>query len=163
MPNLDLSLILGNCVTLVLYDPSDEHCATAECKRLTICEITFSSLAILEAMIRIVALGARGYWSDSWNRLDLVIIACGIIDFIPGVDSGGLRAFRTTRVLRPLRVVNRFPSLRILVRLLLDIIPLLGSVMMLCVFLFLAFGITGVQVRLWCYVTARLGFHFYSL
>ena len=38
------------------------------------------------------------------------------------------------------------PGLRILVRLLMDTIPLLGSVMVLCLFLFATFGIMGVQL-----------------
>lgn len=143
-----LLLILANCVTLTLYSPMDQRCETTQCQRLRVCEITFSSLAILECMIRIIAEGGiPGYWRDPWNRLDLAIVTCGIIDFIPGVTGGGsIKAFRTTRVLRPLRVVNRFPSLRILVRLLLDIIPMLGNVMVLCIFLFVTFGIMSVQL-----------------
>lgn len=141
-----LALILANCITLVLYNPMDPRCETTQCKRLKSCEISFSSLAFLECLVRITALGFKGFWSDAWNRLDLAIVTCGIIDFIPGVNSGSIKAFRTTRVLRPLRVVKRFPSLRILVRLLLDIIPMLGSVMVLCIFLFVTFGITSVQL-----------------
>ena len=100
----------------------------------------------MECAIRITALGFRGFWRNNWNKLDFIIVAFGIIDFVPGVESGFFVALRTVRVLRPLRVVNRFPSLRILVRLLLDTIPLLGSVMVLCLFLFATFGIMGVQL-----------------
>lgn len=164
-------------------------------------EIMFSALALFECIIRITGDGFKKYWSDNWNRMDFIIVCCGVIDFFPGIESGALSALRTTRVLRPLRVVNRFPStflrlhltslacafisqpfwlscellaeysfvssfnlsfshlflspaslvarppgLRMLVRLLLDTIPLLGSVLVLCLFLFSAFGIMGVQL-----------------
>jgi hypothetical protein len=62
------------------------------------------------------------------------------------MESGALSALRTMRVLRPLRVVNRFPRLRILVRLLMDIIPMLANVLLLCIFLFTSMGIIGVQL-----------------
>lgn len=141
-----LIMILGNCVTLALFDPRDRECKTASCQRLQIAVICFSAFAVLECIIRIVALGLKVYWADPWNRLDLLIVACGIIDFIPGAETSWLGAFRTTRVLRPLRFVNRFPSLRILVQLMLDIVPMLGSVAVMCMFVFASFGIMGVQL-----------------
>ncbi|KAG8446311.1 hypothetical protein GDO86_013952 [Hymenochirus boettgeri] len=55
-------------------------------------------------------------------------------------------AVRTVRVLRPLRAINRVPSMRILVTLLLDTLPMLGNVLLLCFFVFFIFGIVGVQL-----------------
>ncbi|CAH6786609.1 Cacna1h [Phodopus roborovskii] len=57
-----------------------------------------------------------------------------------------LSAIRTVRVLRPLRAINRVPSMRILVTLLLDTLPMLGNVLLLCFFVFFIFGIVGVQL-----------------
>jgi len=57
-----------------------------------------------------------------------------------------LTAIRTIRVLRPLRAINRVPSMRILVNLLLDTLPMLGNVLLLCFFVFFIFGIVGVQL-----------------
>lgn len=111
-----------------------------------ICEIGLTAFFSVECLVRVCALGVRGYFRQGWNRLDFLIVITALVDFLPGVDSGPLSVLRTMRVLRPLRVVNRFPSLRILVHLLLDIIPMLGSVMVLCSFLFLTFGIVGVQL-----------------
>uniref|UniRef100_A0A672LQ10 Voltage-dependent T-type calcium channel subunit alpha-1I-like n=1 Tax=Sinocyclocheilus grahami TaxID=75366 RepID=A0A672LQ10_SINGR len=55
-------------------------------------------------------------------------------------------AIRTVRVLRPLKAINRVPSMRILVNLLLDTLPMLGNVLLLCFFVFFIFGIIGVQL-----------------
>ena len=53
---------------------------------------------------------------------------------------------RAVRVLRPLRTVNRVPGMRVLVRSLLDALPAMGSVVVLTSFIFLVFGIIGVEL-----------------
>ena len=168
MENAVLLMILGNCITLVMFDSEDRNCLNPACKKLKVrlaecliaqlrsncasiwylffcakpfltshwyntfsfvvafffclqilsdlylClqtfEILFSGMALIECIIRITGDGFRFYWRDNWNRMDFIIVCCGIIDFFPGIESGALSALRTTRVLRPLRVVNRFPS-----------------------------------------------------
>merc|ERR1712054_77451 len=104
-------------------------------------------------VVKMLALGVfqggaeRGeaYFVSAWNRFDFVIVVTGLIDFLPGVEGGSLRALRTFRVLRPLRAINKFPKLRVLVKLLLDTIPMLSAVGMLCFFIFFVFGIVAVQ------------------
>lgn len=49
--------------------------------------------------------------------------------------------------------LNRFSGMRILVMLLLDTLPMLGNVLLLCFFVFFIFGIIGVQ--LWAGVLRR--------
>ncbi|CAF4477335.1 unnamed protein product [Rotaria sp. Silwood2] len=66
--------------------------------------------------------------------------------FIPG-DHLSLSAIRTVRILRPLDVIHRVSSMRILVMLLLDTLPMLGNVLLLCFFLSLfIFVVIGVQL-----------------
>ncbi|CAF5011670.1 unnamed protein product, partial [Rotaria sp. Silwood1] len=69
-----------------------------------------------------------------------------LVEFLIPGDHVSLSAIRTVRVLRPLRVINRVPSMRILVMLLLDTLPMLGNVLLLCFFIFFIFGIIGVQL-----------------
>jgi len=82
---------------------------------------------------------------SAWNRFDCFIVITGLIDFVPGLDGGSLSSLRTFRVLRPLRAINKFPKLKILVTILLDTIPMLASVGMLCFLIFMVFGILAVQ------------------
>ena len=57
-----------------------------------------------------------------------------------------------------------FPGMRILVMLLLDTLPMLGNVLLLCFFVFFIFGIIGVQLwagllRQRCYIpTTKLDY-----
>ena len=66
--------------------------------------------------------GKLGYLGDSWNRLDCFIVIAGALEYCLHLDNMNLTAIRTIRVLRPLRAINRVPSMRILVMLLLGVV-----------------------------------------
>ncbi|XP_028311425.1 voltage-dependent T-type calcium channel subunit alpha-1I-like [Gouania willdenowi] len=70
----------------------------------------------------------------------------GMVEYSLDLQNINLSAIRTVRVLRPLKAINRVPSMRILVNLLLDTLPMLGNVLLLCFFVFFIFGIIGVQL-----------------
>uniref|UniRef100_A0A671SVZ1 Voltage-dependent T-type calcium channel subunit alpha n=1 Tax=Sinocyclocheilus anshuiensis TaxID=1608454 RepID=A0A671SVZ1_9TELE len=100
-------------------------------------------------VIKMVALGIFGkkcYLGDTWNRLDFFIVLAGMLEYSLNLQNVSFSAVRTVRVLRPLRAINRVPSMRILVTLLLDTLPMLGNVLLLCFFVFFIFGIVGVQL-----------------
>ncbi|CAB1457734.1 unnamed protein product [Pleuronectes platessa] len=102
-----------------------------------------------EMVMKMVALGIigqSGYLGDTWNRLDFFIVLVGMLEYSLDGHNVSLSAIRTVRVLRPLRAINRVPSMRILVTLLLDTLPMLGNVLALCFFVFFIFGIVGVQL-----------------
>lgn len=122
-------------------------------------------------MVAMGMCGKNTYLADSWNRLDFFIVLAGLLEYVMHVENLNLTAIRTIRVLRPLRAINRIPSewpspsflqyppcsylhlffplssgMRILVMLLLDTLPMLGNVLLLCFFVFFIFGIIGVQL-----------------
>ncbi|CAI2356326.1 unnamed protein product [Caenorhabditis sp. 36 PRJEB53466] len=151
---ITMAVIMINCVTLGMYRPCEDgpDCNTYRCQILDIIDNCIFVYFAIEMVIKIMALGFTGpaaYMSDTWNRLDFFIVMAGIAEFILHEYLGGninLTAIRTVRVLRPLRAVNRIPSMRILVNLLLDTLPMLGNVLLLCFFVFFIFGIVGVQL-----------------
>ncbi|NXF33283.1 CAC1I protein, partial [Nyctibius bracteatus] len=103
----------------------------------------------MEMILKMVALGIFGkkcYLGDTWNRLDFFIVMAGMVEYSLDLQNINLSAIRTVRVLRPLKAINRVPSMRILVNLLLDTLPMLGNVLLLCFFVFFIFGIIGVQL-----------------
>ncbi|CAG9531711.1 unnamed protein product [Cercopithifilaria johnstoni] len=150
---ITMFVILINCVTLGMYRPCEDNdnCTTYRCYVLSTTDHVIFAYFALEMMIKIVALGFYGsaaYLSDTWNRLDFFIVCAGCAEYLLQEYLGNinLTAIRTIRVLRPLRAVNRIPSMRILVNLLLDTLPMLGNVLLLCFFVFFIFGIIGVQL-----------------
>uniref|UniRef100_A0A8C5BLU5 Voltage-dependent T-type calcium channel subunit alpha n=1 Tax=Gadus morhua TaxID=8049 RepID=A0A8C5BLU5_GADMO len=74
------------------------------------------------------------------------VFVCVMLEYSLNLQNVSFSAVRTVRVLRPLRAINRVPSMRILVTLLLDTLPMLGNVLLLCFFVFFIFGIVGVQL-----------------
>uniref|UniRef100_A0A8C2F2Q4 Voltage-dependent T-type calcium channel subunit alpha n=1 Tax=Cyprinus carpio TaxID=7962 RepID=A0A8C2F2Q4_CYPCA len=142
---VSMLVILLNCVTLGMFQP----CQDLECHsdRCSILQVTHTY--ITHMVVKMVDLGIYGpkcYLGDTWNRLDLFIVMAGMLEYSLDGHNVSFSAIRTVRVLRPLRAINRVPSMRILVTLLLDTLPMLGNVLLLCFFVFFIFGIVGVQL-----------------
>uniref|UniRef100_A0A8C1MZ53 Voltage-dependent T-type calcium channel subunit alpha n=1 Tax=Cyprinus carpio TaxID=7962 RepID=A0A8C1MZ53_CYPCA len=149
-PWASMLVILLNCVTLGMFQPcEDSHCDTERCKILEDFDDFIFAFFAVEMVIKMVALGIFGkkcYLGDTWNRLDFFIVLAGMLEYSLNLQNVSFSAVRTVRVLRPLRAINRVPSMRILVTLLLDTLPMLGNVLLLCFFVFFIFGIVGVQL-----------------
>ncbi|XP_041670755.1 voltage-dependent T-type calcium channel subunit alpha-1G isoform X2 [Cheilinus undulatus] len=143
-------VILLNCVTLGMFHPCEDiDCASERCKILQDFDDFIFAFFAIEMVIKMVALGIFGkkcYLGDTWNRLDFFIVVAGMLEYSLNLQNVSFSAVRTVRVLRPLRAINRVPSMRILVTLLLDTLPMLGNVLLLCFFVFFIFGIVGVQL-----------------
>uniref|UniRef100_A0A668TI05 Voltage-dependent T-type calcium channel subunit alpha n=1 Tax=Oreochromis aureus TaxID=47969 RepID=A0A668TI05_OREAU len=143
-------VILLNCVTLGMFHPCEDiNCDSERCKILQDFDDFIFAFFAIEMVIKMVALGIFGkkcYLGDTWNRLDFFIVLAGMLEYSLNLQNVSLSAVRTVRVLRPLRAINRVPSMRILVTLLLDTLPMLGNVLLLCFFVFFIFGIVGVQL-----------------
>eukprot|EP01062_Namystynia_karyoxenos_P002769 TRINITY_DN1097_c0_g2_i1.p1 TRINITY_DN1097_c0_g2~~TRINITY_DN1097_c0_g2_i1.p1 ORF type:complete len:2446 (+),score=704.96 TRINITY_DN1097_c0_g2_i1:141-7478(+) len=165
-----LAAVLLCTVTLAIEDPTDTQEKKWTTRLVSVSDDVFTIIFSLEAALKMVGLGLchapwhgpdpppheGGYFRNWWNILDFVICVTGFfqlvgLDRASGADSGdsesssfnGLRAFR---LLRPLRAVSRFPSVRILVNSLLASLPRLSSVFVLYSVFIFVFGIIAVQV-----------------
>nr|XP_061837564.1 voltage-dependent T-type calcium channel subunit alpha-1H-like isoform X1 [Nerophis lumbriciformis] len=148
--HVSMLVILLNCVTLGMFQPcEDVACLSEWCRILQVLDDCIFAFFAVEMIIKMVALGIFGsncYLGDKWNQLDFVIVMAGVLEYSLDGQNASFSAIRTVRVLRPLRAINRVPSMRILVTLLLDTLPMLGNVLLLCFFVFFIFGIVGVQL-----------------
>ncbi|XP_028935543.1 voltage-dependent T-type calcium channel subunit alpha-1G isoform X8 [Ornithorhynchus anatinus] len=147
---VSMLVILLNCVTLGMFQPCEDiACDSQRCRILQGFDDFIFAFFAVEMIVKMVALGIFGkkcYLGDTWNRLDFFIVIAGMLEYSLDLQNVSLSAVRTVRVLRPLRAINRVPSMRILVTLLLDTLPMLGNVLLLCFFVFFIFGIVGVQL-----------------
>uniref|UniRef100_A0A4X1VAJ1 Voltage-dependent T-type calcium channel subunit alpha-1G n=1 Tax=Sus scrofa TaxID=9823 RepID=A0A4X1VAJ1_PIG len=147
---LGMLVILLNCVTLGMFRPCEDiACDSQRCRILQAFDDFIFAFFAVEMVVKMVALGIFGkkcYLGDTWNRLDFFIVIAGMLEYSLDLQNVSFSAVRTVRVLRPLRAINRVPSMRILVTLLLDTLPMLGNVLLLCFFVFFIFGIVGVQL-----------------
>uniref|UniRef100_A0A8C5G7C7 Voltage-dependent T-type calcium channel subunit alpha n=1 Tax=Gouania willdenowi TaxID=441366 RepID=A0A8C5G7C7_GOUWI len=147
---VSIMVILLNCVTLGMYQPCENiDCTSDRCQILQAFDAFIYIFFALEMVVK-MGLGIFGhqcYLGDTWNRLDSSSSWLGkMVEYSLDLQNINLSAIRTVRVLRPLKAINRVPSMRILVNLLLDTLPMLGNVLLLCFFVFFIFGIIGVQL-----------------
>ena len=42
----------------------------------------FTSVFILESLLKIIALGFKGFWVSGWNRFDLFVVISSIVDIL---------------------------------------------------------------------------------
>ena len=113
-----LMLILGSCVTVAIDNPLNNPDGMTSLS-LRITNEVFSSLFILEAVIKIIALGflfnGKGsYLKNPWNIMDLLIILFNIFSTaITSNNFKGAKVLRLLRVLRPLRVISKNEGLKV--------------------------------------------------
>ena len=105
----------------------------------------------LEMVFKVVAFGfvshREAYLRDPWNQLDFVVVSSAWMPIlVPNMSGSTFSAARAFRALRPLRALKRVPGMPKLVNSMLSSIPKLANVAVLCAFIFLVFGIAGVQL-----------------
>ena len=151
-----LTFISANCITLAMERPNIPPWST-ERHILTICNHVFTVVFAVEMVMKAIAfqlfLGPDCYFSDNWNRMDGTLVIISLVDAsitaVVGKKSkifGMLRVFRLVRALRPLRVINRAPGLKLVVQTLLSSLKPIGNIVLICCTFFIIFGILGVQV-----------------
>ncbi|XP_034241357.1 sodium channel protein para isoform X3 [Thrips palmi] len=110
----------------------------------------FTVIFFLEMLIKWLALGFQKYFTNAWCWLDFVIVMVSLINFVASlVGAGGIQAFktmRTLRALRPLRAMSRMQGMRVVVNALVQAIPSIFNVLLVCLIFWLIFAIMGVQL-----------------
>ncbi|XP_031636806.1 sodium channel protein para isoform X42 [Contarinia nasturtii] len=110
----------------------------------------FTVIFFLEMLIKWVALGFKAYFNNAWCWLDFVIVMVSLINFVASLcGAGGIQAFktmRTLRALRPLRAMSRMQGMRVVVNALVQAIPSIFNVLLVCLIFWLIFAIMGVQL-----------------
>ena len=94
-----------------------------------------TGLFTMELILKVIANGfafngKHSYMQNSWNIADFFIVVISLIQYpLSQYKLAFLRVLRMFRVLRPLRMISRFPGLRIAVISLMQSVPHIGNVM----------------------------------
>ena len=161
---LSITIILLNCVTLAMEDPTQKEETQAD----LIWEYTFQGLYTVEMLFKIIGMGffwnKGSYLRDPFNILDFVIImsayvtiAQPLMEQITGAEEKtvvmdeeeeglSLSSLRAFRVLRPLRAITSIRGLKILVQSVITSLPFLKHTIIVLLFFFLIFAIAGVNL-----------------
>ncbi|BFZ01527.1 hypothetical protein BsWGS_04567 [Bradybaena similaris] len=116
---------------------------------ITLCNVLFAILFTIEMFLKWFGLGLSAYFSSGWTILDFCIVLISILALIG--DAMGVshlatfRSLRTFRALRPLRAVSRWHGMKIVVNALVNAIPAIINVFLVCMVFWLIFSIMGVQ------------------
>ena len=147
--NLIMLFIILNSIGMANYDYIDDK-AVMNIYLNAIFNV-FSLIFTLEAAIKIIALGfvfgKNTYLRDPWNVIDFFIVVTGLMDFLQGFigDVVSLKSLRVLRILRPLKGIKTMPILRKQVAALLRSVMGLVNVSVFLLFIFILFGIMGLQ------------------
>jgi hypothetical protein len=146
-------IIIANSVMLCLHDMDDRIKGPSYWSdrnyQLDKVDLVFTMIFILECACKIIAKGfifhKFSYLRDPWNWLDFFVVIISLLNFLPAVNSGGLKSLRTFRILRPLRTINRMPKMKHLIEALFASLPGLFGVLVFLGFTFILFAIFGIQ------------------
>ena len=144
-----LITIMLNCCTMAWESPLDPP-GTWKAHFIDQCESVFLWVYTVEMLTKMLAYGLfwhrSAYLRDPWCQLDFIVVTLAWIPILTSWQMTNASVVRSVRALRPLRALKTMPEMRMLVGSILEILPKMGSVSMLCGFVFLVFGIVGVQL-----------------
>ncbi|XP_030381070.1 voltage-dependent T-type calcium channel subunit alpha-1G [Scaptodrosophila lebanonensis] len=120
----------------------------------------FTAVFILEANMKLVALGWRLYLKDRWNQLDVGIVLLSIVgivleeletNIIP-INPTIIRVMRVLRIARVLKLLKMAKGIRALLDTVMQALPQVGNLGLLFFLLFFIFAALGVELfgRLEC-------------
>ncbi|XP_062714387.1 voltage-dependent T-type calcium channel subunit alpha-1G isoform X3 [Aedes albopictus] len=120
----------------------------------------FTAVFILEAIMKLVALGLKIYMKDKWNQLDVAIVILSIVgivleeletNIIP-INPTIIRVMRVLRIARVLKLLKMAKGIRALLDTVMQALPQVGNLGLLFFLLFFIFAALGVELfgRLEC-------------
>ena len=123
---------------------------------MDIMDTVFLFFFVFEAMLKVIVRGfiahEGAYLRSAWNVLDFIIVIVGLIAFGIEYSDGSsrdlmaVRALRTFRALRPLRMASRAQGMKVVVNALFSAIPGITNVAFVCLLFYVIFGILGLNL-----------------
>ncbi|GFX25695.1 voltage-dependent calcium channel type A subunit alpha-1 [Trichonephila clavipes] len=110
----------------------------------------FLGIFCSETLLKILALGfilhKGAYLRNIWNIMDFVVVVTGIINITAEESENlDLRMLRSFRVLRPLKLVSRTPSLQVVLKSIIKAMAPLLQIGLLVLFAIVIFAIIGLE------------------
>ena len=113
-------------------------------------DTVFTFVYLFECVAKISLMGfafhENAYIKDPWNKLDFTVVIISLLNFMPGLNPGFLKALRAARVLRPLKSISRLAAMRVLMHTIVASISGLFNVCIFISFVFSIFAILGLNI-----------------
>lgn len=147
-----LVLIVISSGTLALEDKHLSERPNLK-RTLDVLDTIFTIIFSLEMIFKWLAFGIKRYFGNIWSWLDFVIVLVSFVNLMASIFGSGkiqalktMRTLRAMRGLRPLRALQRFQGMRVVVNALIQAIPSIFNVLLVCLIFWLIFSIMGVQM-----------------
>ena len=105
--------IILNSILLASKEYDDKYDASYKSNWNTVLDMidnVFTVIFLFECVVKIIGMGfishKKAYLRDAWNWMDFLIVIISVVSLTPGADQSSLKAFRTARILRPLRSMH---------------------------------------------------------
>eukprot|EP01060_Flectonema_neradi_P007689 TRINITY_DN15397_c0_g1_i1.p1 TRINITY_DN15397_c0_g1~~TRINITY_DN15397_c0_g1_i1.p1 ORF type:complete len:1280 (+),score=168.27 TRINITY_DN15397_c0_g1_i1:145-3984(+) len=134
-----LAVILVNAIFLGLDDYYVDERPGGKLL-IEVANAIFVLVFLLEMVSKVIVLGFKRYWKSVWNRVDAIIAIALLADVIGIPYANKLRCVRT------LRLLVRLEALSVVVKALLRAVPQIAYICVVCLFVWVVFGILGVQL-----------------
>lgn len=107
--------------------------------------LAFTMVFIAEAALKIVAMGFKEYWRNSWNKFDFIIVVGSILDLTASFLSAAfVRLIRLFRISRMFRLIKSLKGVKKLFDTLLVSLPAFWNVGALVLLIFFVYSYIGV-------------------
>ncbi|EAA44910.4 AGAP002578-PA [Anopheles gambiae str. PEST] len=145
-----LLTIIANCVVLALEEHLPHGDKTILAQKLEKTEAYFLGIFCVEASLKILALGfvmhKHSYLRNIWNIMDFFVVVTGSMTIFAEANVDvDLRMLRSFRVLRPLKLVSRIPSLQVVLKSIIKAMAPLLQIGLLVLFAIVIFAIIGLE------------------
>lgn len=139
--NATTALILGNTLVLSMeYHNMPQNYA----KGLEVTNEVLTWLFVAEMLLKLVALGLKGYWKDSFNKFDTVVNIVSVVELY-ATSNGSLSALRAFRILRVMKIAGTSQSLKLFIETLSKTIVELGNFALIVALISFIFALLGMQ------------------
>ncbi|OWK03836.1 hypothetical protein Celaphus_00013778, partial [Cervus elaphus hippelaphus] len=119
------------------------------------CNYMFTTVFVLEAVLKLVAFGLRRFFKDRWNQLDLAIVLLSVmgitleeieINAALPINPTIIRIMRVLRIARVLKLLKMATGMRALLDTVVQALPQVGNLGLLFMLLFFIYAALGVEL-----------------
>ncbi|XP_069877713.1 sodium channel protein type 7 subunit alpha [Dipodomys merriami] len=108
-------------------------------------DMIFTYIFILEMLLKWIAYGFKAYFSNSWYKLDFMVVLVFCLSLI-GKTREDLKPLTSIKFLRGLRVLSQFERMKVVVRALIKTTLPTLNVFLVCLLIWLVFSVMGVNL-----------------
>jgi len=114
-------------------------------KMLSDANTVFTLIFALEMVIKLIGLHPYYYFQDTWNIFDAFIVTMSLMEFIL-VNVSSFSALRTFRLMRVMKLAKSWPTLNMLMKIIINAMGALGNLILVLIIILFIFAVVGMQL-----------------